>query len=41
MKKGLIGKIIAVVCLIAIVIVGATLVKTTATVDCADCEGHG
>ena len=42
MKKSMIGKIIAVVCVLAIVIAGALIVKpTTATVSCEDCAGYG
>ena len=41
MKKGVIGKAIAILIVFAIVIAGAFLVKTNATVDCADCEGRG
>ncbi len=41
MKKGIIGKTIAIICVFAIVIAGAFLVKTNAVVDCADCEARG
>ncbi len=41
MKKGILGKAIAILCVFAIVIAGAFLVKTNANVDCADCEGRG
>lgn len=41
MKKGIIGKVIAILCVFAIVAVGSLLVKTNAAVDCADCEGEG
>ena len=41
MKKNVIGKVIAVLCLICIVAVGAFCAKTTSVVDCADCEGAG
>ncbi len=42
MKKGILGKAIAIIIVFAIVAVGAFLVKTNdATVSCADCEGRG
>ena len=42
MKKSMIGKVIAIICVLAIVIAGALLVKpTTATVSCSDCAGYG
>ena len=42
MKKSLIGKIIAVICVLVIVVAGALIVKpTTATVSCEDCAGYG
>jgi len=41
MKKGILGKAIAIICVFAIVIVGALIVKTNAVVDCADCAGEG
>ena len=41
MKKGVLGKAIAILIVFAIVIAGAFLVKTNATVPCADCEGAG
>ena len=41
MKKGSIGKIIAVVLSLAVVCVLGVVLKTTTSVDCADCEGIG
>ncbi len=41
MKKSYLGKIIAVICMVALVVVGAVLVKSTSTVDCPDCNGYG
>ena len=41
MKKGIIGKAIAILCVFAIVLIGAFIAKTNAVVDCADCSGYG
>ena len=41
MKKGVIGKAIAIIIVFAIVAAGAFLVKTNATVPCEACEGAG
>ncbi len=41
MKKGILGKAIAIVCVLALVIVGAALIKTNAVVSCEDCGGYG
>jgi len=40
-KKNILGKLIAVVCILALVIIGVIFVKTDAVVACADCEGYG
>lgn len=41
MKKGVLGKAIAIICVFALVIAGAALIKTNAVVSCADCGGYG
>jgi len=41
MKKGIIGKAIAIVCIIAIIVAGSLMVKTNSTVTCETCEGEG
>ncbi len=42
MKKGILGKAIAILIVLAVVVAGALLVKpTSTTVDCADCAAHG
>ena len=41
MKKSYLGKIIAITCMIAVVVVGAVLVKSTSMVTCPDCDGYG
>ena len=41
MKKGNLGKIIAIVIALAIVIISAFFIRTNATVDCANCNGTG
>jgi len=41
MKKGQIGKIIAIICLIAAVIAGASMVTPTKTINCSDCDATG
>ena len=41
MKKGLIGKIIAIVVTLAVVVVLGIFLRNVSTVDCADCEGLG
>jgi len=40
-KKGTIGKAIAILCVFAIVIAGAFIAKTNAVVSCEDCSGYG
>ncbi len=41
MKKGMIGKVVAILCVFAIVLVGAFIAKTNAVVSCEDCGGYG
>ncbi len=41
MKKGMIGKLIAIVIALAVVVVLGVTLKSTATVDCGECEGVG
>ncbi len=41
MKKNVIGKVIAVLCLVCIVAVGASMAYTSALVECGDCAGEG
>ena len=41
MKKSSLIKIIAILCMIALIVAGAVFVKTSATTTCPDCDGHG
>ncbi len=41
MNKKTLGKLIAIVVILAIVVVGAVFTRTDAIVACADCEGYG
>ena len=41
MKKGLIGKTIAIICICVIVLLGALNIRTSNSVDCKDCNGYG
>lgn len=41
MKKNTLGKLIAIICMIAIVAAGAVFANTTAMTDCSDCGGAG
>ena len=41
MKKGVMGKAIAIICVVAIVVAGAFIAKTNAVVSCEDCSGYG
>jgi len=41
MKKGFIGRLIAILCVIVVVIVGSVVIKSAVKVDCPDCEAEG
>ncbi len=41
MKKGIIGKIVAIIIALIVVVIGSVTVRSTAEIDCATCEGEG